>query len=350
MIVSFFHNFIPIFVLSMTYPLKLTIRIVLFLLTAEVLFSSCSKEDSEDVTTQKPTSSFIISGYVPYWGVNQVNTQEFASMDLVNYFSIQPDSVGNFRITTKNQSDIKTLQSRLTSRTKLFITIGGWYESETIFPMAADASKRKNYIQNLLQFCINNQIQGIDLDWEDYPKLIDGSQYVTLVKDLSAELKPHGILLSIASGTGSTAAALTAQCVNYVDYINLMVYGELDAQGNHSTYTQLLDALSNLSTHGVSKSKIIAGVPFYAQRPSHSGDTSPLTVTYRSIVAQTTLSTSQTLYNSYSFNSRDLLQQKTHYLIENGYAGIFAWELSQDADFFSDYSLIRSIIQEKQKK
>ncbi|MDP4204465.1 MAG: glycoside hydrolase family 18 protein [Bacteroidota bacterium] len=325
-------------------------RIILSSLSFLTLIYSCSKDETNDLPPVKSNSSFIIAGYLPEWGITRINNQELSKLDIIYYFSIQPDSNGNFEMNATDQNNINNLKAKLNSKTKLFVTIGGWYESETIFPMASDAVKRHDYALKLLKFCQENQIRGIDLDWEDYPKLINEDQYIALTKELSDVLKPAGIKLSIAAGTGPAAISRTVKCVPLVDYINLMSYGELDSHGNHATYEQLLSDLKSYENKGISKSKIIAGVPFYAQRPYISGDASPFTITYRKIAEQAQPLSSQTNYGNYSFNSRDLLKQKTHYLKTNNYAGIMAWELSQDTDFLSEYSLLSAILQETGKE
>ncbi|SMO40316.1 glycoside hydrolase family 18 protein [Solitalea koreensis] len=300
----------------------------------------CKKSENVEAQSREKTpiteTKIMIAGYLPSYGFNGYDFQNLNYVNRVYYFSIEPDVVGGFQMTDVDSTNIEFLKTKLSSQQELFVTIGGWVKSQNIPTMAADPVKRSAYISKLLGYCQRRNIKGIDLDWEDYPNTVSQSSYVTLVKELAEALRPKGIKFSVA--LGDTKSAFGQQVNNYVDQINLMTYGKLDANGNQSTMLQLTNALSSFVGTGIPKNKLLAGVPFYGKR---SAD--PVSMKYSEIVSASSPATTLNKYDSYSFNGRSFLQDKTAFLRQNGYGGIMVWELSQDVSSTSPYSLLKCI-------
>ena len=314
-------------------------RFLLIILFTIAALPSCKKE------TPLPADEgdFIIAGYLPYWGMEDVDFTIIQHLDILYFFSIAPDENGNFEVAPGIIDDINILKALIdASHTKLFIVVGGWYESETIFPMALDQAKRAAYISDLVNFCKQNGIDGVDLDWEGYPVSIVDSDHLRLVEDLSYALHGNGLDFTVAMMLSKYD--LSAQMLNYVDYINVMGYESFDNEGNHMPMSMFEDYLGKFTNAGVYPGKIIMGVPYFGRRPYVEGDTSPRYLTYRAIVNAISPAPSVNRYGLYAFNGIDLVVQKTGYLLSGNYAGIMAWELSQDVDYNSAYSLTRAIV------
>lgn len=92
---------------------------------------------------------------------------------------------------------------------KVLIALGGWNDSlgDKYSRLVNDPSARKRFIENVIQFIEKYDFDGLDLDWE-YPKCwqvncnlgppSDKEAFAALVRELSAEFKPRGWLLSAA--------------------------------------------------------------------------------------------------------------------------------------------------------
>lgn len=71
---------------------------------------------------------------------------------------------------------------------KFILVIGGWNEGSVKYSqMAADRTKRQNFIQSTLKFMKEYKFDGLDLDWE-YPgknggQSYDKANFVTLLKE-----------------------------------------------------------------------------------------------------------------------------------------------------------------------
>jgi len=315
-----------------------------WLLPLLLAMSSCQKDDNP-VTPPKPVtieSPIIIAGYLPDYSFSNFDFDALNLLSRVYFFSVAPDTAGNFIISSEMITHIREVKSAIGDQaTELFLVLGGWYESETIFPMAASAEKRAQYIASINDFCISENLDGVDLDWEDYPQTIPQQDYEALCSDLSKALHSHNLQFSIAATTYNIERSVAV--ANYTDFINLMIYDSFDNSDNQATYQQFIDALISFKTAGIPAAKLIGGVPFYGRKPWDNTSSEPSALTYRQIVAKYQPDVSMNKVGNYSYNGPDLLKQKTRYLIDNGYSGIMAWELTQDVAPGAGTSLLRAI-------
>lgn len=312
---------------------KLYISISLIL----VLAWACTEKK-----TEYTENDLIIAAYLPHWGMDNVDMNILRHLDILYYFSVAPDHDGLFIVPEGMISDLNIIKSHIRSDALLFIVLGGWYESETIFPMFEDPVKRSYYVGQLVHFCLEHDIDGVDLDWEDYPVAVPVQDRSMLTSMMSDSLRSNGLFFSIAMAPYEVA--FSSGIYPLVDYINVMSYGFMDEYGNQVPLSMFEDYTYAHVNAGIPKDKIIMGIPFYAQRPYKEGDTSPRTYTYRTIVEMAHPLPDVNNYGPYSFNGRTLIKDKTSFLIKNDIGGIMAWELSQDVALGSPYSLFDAIL------
>ncbi len=307
-----------------------------------VLVWGCSQDSDVLPEVEEPKKNeLLIAGYLPRYGMDIIDMKNLELINRLYYFSIEPDESGNFVSEQSEIDHLQLLNNELNDDQELFVVLGGWFESENIHTMAATAESRKNYAIALLQFCKDHYIDGVDLDWEAYPKSVNDSHYIELVKELYKTLNPNGIKFTIAIDIGHSER--TQKLIGFYDQVNLMFYGKMDEQGNHATLNQMKEWLPRFTSKGITKNELIIGVPFYGKRLVIDGDTSPRAITYRKIASNSQPAYGVNQYGNYSFNGRSLLQQKTEYLMQEGYLGIMSWELSQDVSVTSDFSLLKTI-------
>ena len=324
--------------------LRFQLKWLVWMLPLMFILASCQKDDSP-VTPPEPAtieSPIIIAGYLPDYSFSSFDFDALNLLSRVYFFSVAPDSSGNFVISPEMTAHIREVKSAIGNQNiELFLVLGGWYESENIFPMAASAEKRAQYVADITDFCVSEKLAGVDLDWEDYPQSIPQQDYEALCSDLSASLHKQKLMFSVAATTYNVQRSLAV--ANYTDYINLMIYDSFDSNDNQATYQQFVSALTAFSQAGIPKAKLIGGVPFYGRKPWDNTSSEPSALTYRQIVAKYQPDVSMNKAGNYSYNGPDLLTQKTRYLIDNGYSGIMAWELTQDVAPGAATSLLRAI-------
>src|SRR6476620_12561945 len=205
-------------------------RIISSLVFFLFLLSSCSKQKdsstgTNNVTPPQEEKKIMLSGYLPDYGMGRIDLKNLEYLDRVNYFSIEPDQNGQFQMSDADSTNLELIKTKLNTQQQLFLVIGGWVKSQNIPTMAADDNKRSAYIQALVGFCKRRKINGVDLDWEDYPGPVSQASFETLVKEMSQALHGQGILFTVALGVSKTTWGNKVK--DDVDQINIMSYGTL---------------------------------------------------------------------------------------------------------------------------
>jgi GH18 family chitinase len=286
--------------------------------------------------------SFIVAGYLANYSFANFHFEALPYLDRIYYFSVCPSETGDFVYTQNDSIFLSSLSSKLT-RQQLYLVIGGWTQSQNIPLMAASQDKRTAYINSVVAFCKRMHIVGVDLDWEDYPSVVNDNLFVKLAQELSIALHKNNIAFTVALGVSAKKIQLAKQIENYVDEINVMSYGKFDAAGNQAPMNLFETWLNDYVKAGIKKEKLIVGVPFYGKRLPDAQDHSRPSLTYAEIVANTHPDFAINNYGKYAYNGASMIAAKTNYLSANGYKGIMSWELSQDLPPASDSSLLRII-------
>lgn len=286
--------------------------------------------------------SFIVAGYLANYSIANFHWEALPYLDRIYYFSVSPSENGDFVYTKNDSTILSSLSSKLT-RQQLYLVIGGWTQSKNIPVMAGSQSKRREYINNVVAYCKRMKIAGVDLDWEDYPVMVDDNQFVILVQELSTELHKNNMAFTVALGVSAKKIHLATQIEKYVDEINIMSYGKFDEAGNQSPMNLFETWLNDYVKAGIKKDKLIAGVPFYGKRLPNPEDHTRPSFAYSEIVADTHPDFAVNSYGKYAYNGVSLIAAKAAYLSKSGYRGIMSWELSQDLPPDSDSSLLRTI-------
>jgi len=177
------------------------------------------------------------------------------------------------------------------------ISIGGWNAGSGAYShMAEDPEKRKTFIDSLSEFLDMYAFEGVDLDWE-YPGQREGAQpdkdkedFSLLVQEMSAMLKPRGLLFSAALSASKKVvegAYDFPAVLPHFDFLNVMSYDyhgwfpdheftghnaplyrreEEDHEGHPGWYFNQFDSmLVYMVQQGVPKEKIVLGTPLYGR-------------------------------------------------------------------------------------
>lgn len=175
---------------------------------------------------------------------------------------------------------------------KTMIAIGGWSEGVKKYSaMASRPETRNKFVSSVVKFLNKHKFDGLDVDWE-YPaaadrggKPEDKKNFVSLMTELSKELKPSGKLLTmavVASGDKIDKGYDIPRLVKVVDQIHVMTYdmrGSWDKKtdvhtplksrsvdkGTEKEVWNVQDALKGWEKRGAPKSKLIVGLAFYAR-------------------------------------------------------------------------------------
>ncbi|XP_059054390.1 probable chitinase 10 [Achroia grisella] len=176
---------------------------------------------------------------------------------------------------------------------KVSLALGGWNDSagEKYSILVNDRSARERFVNHAVQFLEEYGFDGLDLDWE-YPKCwqvdcskgpdTDKEAFADFVQELSAVLKPRGMLLSSAVSPNKIvidAGYDVPVLARYLDWIAVMTYdyhGQWDKKTGHvaplyyhpeddTTYFNANYTMHYWIHKGAPPSKLVMGMPLYGQ-------------------------------------------------------------------------------------
>ena len=172
----------------------------------------------------------------------------------------------------------------------IMLAIGGWGNSDGFAAMAADSIFRKKFVGQLLEFCLQNNYDGIDIDWEHPSNAAERQGMNLLVRDMRAEfnklMRPQPLYISIAVTAGNWAGQWLDynELKKYVDWFGCMTYDFHGSWSDHAGHNSPLYASGGdlcgsvdsgirylTQTRGLPRDKVLIGVPFYARGFNASG-------------------------------------------------------------------------------
>ncbi|QAT42625.1 glycosyl hydrolase family 18 protein [Aminipila luticellarii] len=219
---------------------------------------------------------------------------------------------------------------------KVYIALGGWsYEgvplAATFEKVAADNTLRSKLTDSVVQFTLDNNLDGVEIDWE-HPNAGTIGSYEKLVVELSKALKAKGKSLTAAvNGAWSTTAGpevsklMTDTCLNAFEFINVMGYDMNNEE--HSPLWFGNTSINYWLNRGVPADHIVLGMPLYA-RPSW--------MQYRSLVEQDEANAykdyAATSPNVSYYNGLSTLREKTSIALKKA-GGVMFFDVNEDVDW-----------------
>jgi len=223
------------------------------------------------------------------------------------------------------------------------------------FRTAISSETTRNALaQNIVAFTKANQLDGFDIDYEDY----DNWNAVSLVAFAKAlhEAKEENMLMTCAVICWQR---YTSEWQQYFDYINIMSYdrvmgGNNTTPGQHATYESFVSDLNHwATTEQAPRSKIVGGLPFYGYSwDSEVGKDNVGAVRFQGVIAHFTtkgytaeeIADADQISKTY-YNGRPTIRKKCQYVMNRGFGGVMIWQLFQDAKQ-EDLKLIKVVGEE----
>ena len=293
-----------------------------------------------------------VIGYIPaYKGLQAVaNKTDFTKLTHLNLSFLNPNSSGVITsggtpvcMEGGNASELNyVIQKAHQNNVKVLISLAGgvipgcsgnW---ETLLQPA----NRQNLVNNLLQFVSDFNLDGIDVDIEGVvlTNIDTAGNYTPFIQALSNGLKPAGKLLTTATASYNGGMVPTSS-LTYFDFVNIMSY---DAIGpgwgtpgiEHSSYDQAVANINTWKARGLTKDKLILGVPFYGYGFGNYGGSYTINDILNqygvSALQQDVIGTVCVGCSYITYNGIPTIRNKTKLALQQG-SGVMIWELSQDA-------------------
>ncbi len=319
--------------------------------------------------TMSALSQNKVVGYYPDWQKTALPTADlqFENLTHIIHAFAWPEADGSIThyvgMLDPNLNDAVHQADR-----KILISMGGWGQSNGFSPMAADSATRATFVANVVDFCLDNDYDGVDLDWEHPSNAADKNNLTKLVRELRQAFDDAAPEMLITMAV--TAGNWNGQWIDYpaikadMSWFNLMAYDFHGTWTPHAGHNAPLYQASNdfdgaghlgvqylNITRGVDKSQIVLGMPFYGKEfaasalyaSSTGGD---ISYGYRDLLGFLDPASgwtrhwdavSQVPYLTDAGNSRLItyddttsVRIKAEYALNNGLAGVMIWSLGQD--------------------
>ena len=275
-----------------------------------------------------------VVGYYPYYATGRLPIDEiqYNALTHINYFSLNVYENGDLdtgHIRFNDQAKLVNLSH--SHGVEVLICVTGFSQPFSI--MLADPATRTNFVSQLTQYCLDHDLDGVDLDWEVGFYDDDRDNFSEMVYELHNALKPHDLLLTIAVyPIGNSSVDIRPWAIEYVDWFNIMVY---NFGFPHSTFQNAVQSMNHWQNYGVPREKEVMGIPFYGK------DRDNKAYSYSTIMAEYQPDPEIDIIGGIGFNGIDTVKEKTAYAINSGGAGVMIWELSHDTQ--DDTSLLKAI-------
>ncbi|WP_431214144.1 glycosyl hydrolase family 18 protein [Puia sp. P3] len=309
-----------------------------------LLLSSCRKDISVSSTTgtvprAATATNFKVMGYLTSWAGN-VSQVQFGNLTHVTYAFLIPTSSGGYQPVDNPSKLSSMVSSAHASGVKALISVGGGGGGGGFAGIVASPANITNFVNNMLAFCNQYGLDGVDIDWE-YPSTgTQATNFQTMLTQLSTALHNSGRILSIAV-IGLGGDYVLSGVFNVVDIVMVMAYDDNNFQ--HSTYELATQCMAYWLGRGCPASKAILGVPFYGHDSSQDPNSDAAEVNYNTILSKGA-SPSLDVYSTFGYNGLLTMKSKTSYAMSVG-GGIGIWELSGDATGASSLlSAIKSVV------
>ena len=328
-------------------------RVIYFIIICQ-LFFSCSNNDDDDIIDD-PNNIILFSdqarvvGYFPTWRFTLTDKVDFCKLTHVNIAFGNPMVDGTIQLS--NPSAISNLEQVINtaklqnSSIQFYISLAGGVLSDQVAntwkSFLASSLDRPKLIDKIIEFVLENKLDGVDVDLE-WSHVTQG--YSDFVIELKKELSIHGKGMTAAFPSETKFSQISDQALAVFDFINIMVYDYTgswnpSAPGQHSSYDHAERGINYWKNIvGIAGEKLTLGVPFYGYNFLNS--TTVESFTYGSMVASNTSNSEIDQVGNKYYNGRPTIANKTKLAAQN-LSGIMIWELGQDS--FTEYSLLETI-------
>jgi chitinase len=215
---------------------------------------------------------------------------------------------------------------------KVMASIGGANNSSAFPGIAANSGSRSTFASNVKALCDNNNLDGVDIDWEFPENAQDSANFTLLMKQLRTTLGTRVISVDVAADA-EKGQWIPKSATTIPDFFNIMSYDFVVPSGGgfiptqHAPYSKASTSLNYWRVRGVPKDRCILGVPFYG----HNYDAGGTTEDYKAIInSNPGLSPDADSIGHNYFNGVTTIKKKATLVAQQSYGGIMIWQIAQD--------------------
>ena len=313
----------------------------LFIVLAMTVFmcacADTSGDDDDDTVADPPRYRAV--GYLPDWSYNSFDVKDFDKLTHLNISFCNPKGDG-FGCGIPDGDFKRIVTAAHGVKTKVLAALGGGGYGDPYRNLIATNESRTALNDKIEKFCLDHDLDGIDLDIELDSSDVIWMNYGAWVSELRTICDEHGWLLSTATAQW-VAHGVSKETFAMFDYLNVMAYDDDSRPSSHSSYECATDMLDYFEkTKGVSKEKLVLGVPFYGRGYSGGRLDWSSYMSFKDIVnSDKSLYEADYTASGIAYNGAATMKKKC--ALAKNYGGIMIWEITLDAG--GDYSLLKLI-------
>ncbi|MFA5330377.1 MAG: glycosyl hydrolase family 18 protein [Prolixibacteraceae bacterium] len=311
-------------------------------------------------------NTFKVMGYLPSWKNANPSVVKWDALTHLCFAFLKVNADGSLNDTEVSGQLQSIVNEGHKNGVAVLISVGGG-GTANFSDCLLNESSRKNLTANLVKFAATYEVDGLDIDYEEFEGSSTGASTQDLIKRMALENLYSDLRKSLPADKLLTAAVspswqnpnwgyyncYTNSMVQYLDFVGLMIYDQ-SGTWNTSPFAQHSDYQAHfipsinhwLTNRQAPKNKILAGVPFYGYKFKDTNGGLAEAISYRDILSQypnnqVELKDSIVLI---FYNGKETIQEKANYIKNSNLGGIMIWEITQDDDDTSK-SLLTAIKQ-----
>lgn len=297
---------------------------------------------------QAQQTSFI-SSYIRgnFYNRGRISTESLRASDDLIFLNVHPRKDGSLSFenprdfqgkgVTTWEALIESIRAKVegtNAKLRLGASGGEWKM------MVANEKARTTFAQNIKKVLQQNNLDGIDLDFEWAENHQEYENYSLAILKLR-EVLGDKYILSVS--LHPVSYKINKDAIAVVDFISLQCYGPSPVRFPVEKYCSDIQMVLN---YGIPKEKLVAGVPFYGV----TKDNSKKTEAYFSFVQDGLIggpAQNEVMYkeNLYIFDGQDNIRIKTRYAKEQQLKGMMSWDLATDMPLDDAKSLMKAMIE-----
>jgi GH18 family chitinase len=280
-------NLLSLFI-KLNTPIIMKLKNITYGMLCMLLISSCQKQDdavvplievqgsknqnTNTVSALGDNNMKIVAYFPSYRDPAGVAAAKYQLITHLYYAFISPNADGTLQAIPNPANFTSVIATARANGVKVGISVAG---AANLKLACANAGTRTTLVNNLVNFVVSNNLDGLDMDWE-FPRTTDGTDltYSAMMQQLSTALHAQNKYLSAAITAGVYAGAvrdaIRTEVFGYADFFNIMSYDGLgwdSAEPNqHSSYNMAVASLDYwATTRAMPKEKVILGLPAYGR-------------------------------------------------------------------------------------
>jgi len=322
------------------------------------------------------STELVLAAYLPdYRFAANLNSLALHVTDLI-LFSISPNADGSIGLTSGKSTCCLSTSNYLVARAarrhkrrscqgstscaggsklRLLVSVGGGGRSQNFASLVANADNRSRFVEEILELCSREELDGVDFDWEQPQNQKEMLGYLSLIVETWSAFQQSSLHLIVTVALHPNQFLPNA-IFPYVDRIHVMTYDMIAPSSDgmfshHARFDTAREKLEAFAKKGCPRSKLTLGIPAYgrhAREPNRVMTFSETVVAMQNSDGLGGLPERNEL-NSFLFDSTVNVREKVKWVAENQFAGIFLWEAGQDVIFeasSSEMGLLQSAADE----